>query len=162
MSPCQPLTKQLRLLPPFVHFSRQHVRRLGQLCATISFASGKVLAQEGEICREFVILVEGTARKISDGHEMGALEAGQHFGELAIVRGIRNPLTIVARTPVTLEVMTTREFLSAYTTMPAFRNHIDSLIDRQLASWSNLTPSPRSPDGSDLGAADADPYTLAS
>jgi CRP-like cAMP-binding protein len=145
-----------------VYLSRQELRRLGQLCVTVSFESGKVLAQQGHLCREFVILAAGTAREIGDGHEIGALETGQHFGELAIVRGIRNPLTIVARTPVTLEVMTTREFLSAYKTMPALRNHIDNLIDRQLASWSDLTPSPPDPDGPHLGAPDADPYTLAS
>jgi ATP-binding cassette subfamily B protein len=159
MSPCHPSVKELRQLAPFVRLSRQELRRLGQLGVTISFTSGTVLARQGHLCREFVILIEGRAQESSDGHEIAVLEAGQHFGALAIIRGIHNPLTIVARTPVTLKVMTAREFLSAYTTMPPLRTY----IDRHLESWSDPTPSwPPDSDGMDLGTADEDPYTLAS
>jgi hypothetical protein len=49
----------------------------------------------------------------------------------------------VACTAVTLEVMSVREFHSAYTTMPALRDHIDDQIDRRIATW--LGPRPSDP-----------------
>ena len=126
---------ELRQLPAFAHLSKQELRCLERLRTNIPVPPGKVLARQGHLCLEFGILIEGTALVIRDGHEIARLESGQHFGEIGIVRAIPNPATIVACTAVTLELMSVREFLSAYTTMLALRDHIDSQIDRRNATW---------------------------
>jgi CRP-like cAMP-binding protein len=132
---------ELGHLPPFAHCSKQELRRLDRLRARIFVTPGTVLAREGRRCVEFGIVVEGSARVIFDGHEIAFIESGQHFGEIGIVLDIPNPVTIVACTPVTLEVMSVREFRSAYTTMPALRDHIDGQIDRRIATWLDPRPS---------------------
>ncbi len=134
---------ELGQLPPFTRLSKQELRLLERLRSSISVPPGRVLARQGHLCLEFGIMVEGTAPVTRDGREIALLESGQHFGEIGIVRAVPNPVTIVACTAVTLEVMSVREFRSAYTTMPALRDHIDVQIDRRIATW--LGPRPDVP-----------------
>ena len=132
---------ELRELPPFAHLSKQELRCLERLRTAIPMPPGKVLARQGHRCLEFGIVIEGTALVTRDGHEIALLEPGLHFGEIGIVRAVPNPVMIVACTAVTLEVMSAREFRSAYTTMPALRDHIDDQIDRRIATWLGPRPS---------------------
>jgi signal-transduction protein with cAMP-binding, CBS, and nucleotidyltransferase domain len=132
---------ELPQLPPFAHLSKQELRCLERLRTNIPVPPGKVLARQGHVCLEFGIVIEGTALVTRDGHEIALLESGQHFGEIGIVRVVPNPVTIVACTAVTLEVMSAQEFRSAYTTMPAFRDHIDNQIARRIATWVGPRPS---------------------
>jgi CRP-like cAMP-binding protein len=132
---------ELRQLPPFAHLSKQELRCLERLLTNISVRPSKVLAWQGQLCLGFGVVVEGTALVTRDGHEIALLESGQHFGEIGIVHAVPNPVTIVACTTVTLEVMSVREFRSAYTTMPALRDHIDHQIDRRIATWLGPRPS---------------------
>ncbi len=163
MPPCDATAHELRELVPFAHLSKKELRLLERLRANISVPPGTVLARQGHPCLEFGIVVEGTARVTRDGREIALLESGQHFGEIGIVRAVPNPVAIVACTAVTLEVMSVREFRSAYATMPALRDHVDVQIDRRIATW--LGPRPPVPAVQRVRAlppADAAGYTLAS
>ncbi|HEY3669495.1 MAG TPA: cyclic nucleotide-binding domain-containing protein [Acidimicrobiia bacterium] len=136
------------------HRSQRERYALEQLRTSIPVPPGKVLTRQGCPCREFAIVVEGTVQVTRDGREIALLEAGESFGEIGIVRGIASPVTIVASSAVTLEVMNLGEFRSAYATMPAFRVSVDHQIDRRIATWLEPSAAP------DL-APDAD-FTLAS
>ena len=111
------------------------VRRLARLRTTIPVRAGTVLARDGRPGVEFGVLVEGTALVSRDGRFVALLEPGQSFGEIGLVRAIPNPVTVTACTDVTLAVMNVREFHSAYTTMPAFRAHVDDQMAARLAVW---------------------------
>jgi potassium-dependent mechanosensitive channel len=147
-------------LPLFAHLSEQELRCLDRLRTNISVRPGKVLARQGQLLLEFGIVIEGTAVVTRDGHEIALLESGQYFGEIGLVRAVPNPVTIVACTAVTLEVMSAREFRSAYTTMPALRDHIDHQIERRIATW--LGPGSSVPVAPRVRTADEVGYTLAS
>jgi CRP-like cAMP-binding protein len=160
MPPHHAAAHELRRLPPFAHLSKHELRRLDRLRTNIPVPPNKVLARAGQPCLEFGIVVEGTALVTRDGHEIALLESGEIFGEIGIVRAGPNPVTIVACTAVTLEVMSVREFRSAYTTMPALRDHIDHQIDRRIATW--LGPSSSVPAAQRVLPAHEVDYTLAS
>jgi len=154
---------ELRQLPPFAHLSTQELRCLERLRTNIPVSPGTVLARQGHVCLEVGIVIEGTALVTRDGHEIALLESGQIFGEIGIVRVVPNPVTIVACTAVTLEVMSVAEFHSAYATMPALRDHIENQIDRRIATW--LGPRPSVPAAQRVRTvlpADEVGYTLAS
>lgn len=163
MSPRHASAHELCQLPPFAHLSNQELHRLERLSSKITVPAGTVLARQRHLCRQFGIVIEGTAVVTRDGHEIARLEPGQHFGEIGIVRGVPDRVRIVACTAVTLEVMSVREFRSAYTTMPALRAHIDNTIDLRIATW--LGPRPSVPAAGQvrtlLPAYEVD-YTLAS
>jgi CRP-like cAMP-binding protein len=163
MPPRHASAHELRQLPPFAHLSKQELRRLERLRTNIPVRPGKVLAREGRPCLEFGIVIEGTALVTRDGHEIALLESGQIFGEIGIVHAVPNPVTIVACTAVTLEVLSLREFRSAYSTVPALRHHIDDQIDRRIATWLGPRPSvPASQPVRTLLPAHEAGYTLAS
>ena len=128
----------LSQLRPFAHLSKPELRRLRRLRTTIAVPTGTVLAREGGPGRQFGVVVDGDALVTRAGHEVTRLDAGQIFGELAIVRGVPHPVTIVATTAMTLELMDVREFHSAYTTMPSLRRHVDHEVDRRLATWPDV------------------------
>ena len=111
------------------------LRGLARLRTTIPVRAGTVLAREGRPGTEFGVLVEGTALVSRDGRFVALLEPGQSFGEIGLMRAIPNPVTVTACTDVTLAVMNVREFHSAYTTMPAFRAHVDNQMEARLAVW---------------------------
>ncbi len=160
MPPRRAPARELRRLPPFAHLSKRQLRCLERLRTNIPVPPGKVLARQGQVCLEFGIVLEGTARVTCDGREIALLESGQHFGEIGIVRVVPNPVTIVACTAMTLEVMNVAEFHSAYATMPALRDHIDEQIDHRIATW--LGPRPPVPATRRVVPPHEADYTLAS
>ncbi|HEX5586428.1 MAG TPA: cyclic nucleotide-binding domain-containing protein [Acidimicrobiia bacterium] len=163
MSPRRRSSRDLLQRRPFAQLSKQELRLLDAMWAGIPVAPGTVLAREGRRCLEFAVVVDGMACVTREGREIALLEPGEHFGEIAIVRAIPNPVTIVASTAMTLEVMDLREFRAAYTAIPVLRDHIDHEIERRIATWLDplsslpaLGPAPTPPP-----AHDGD-YTLAS
>ena len=62
------------------------------------------MVSEGEIGSELVLIVEGSVRVVhveSDGSErlLRRYEAGDHFGELAVMREAPRAATVIAETP---------------------------------------------------------------
>ena len=154
---------ELAQLPPFAQLSKRELRFVRSLRSTISVPPGKILVRQGHVCLEFGIVVEGTARVTHDGHEIALLESGEHFGDIGLVRALPHPVGVVACTAVTLEVMSVREFRSAYSAMPALRDCIDVQIDDRIANWSGPRSSVRAADPDrTLAPADETDYTLAS
>jgi CRP-like cAMP-binding protein len=76
----------------------------------LHFGADTVMAREGGQGHEFIAIVEGRARVEARGQTIATLEAGDFFGEIALLdRGPRTA-TVVAETDVVAEVMGEREF----------------------------------------------------
>jgi CRP/FNR family cyclic AMP-dependent transcriptional regulator len=74
------------------------------------FPAGHVLAQQGRVGREFLVVVEGNARVTIDEREIAVLGPGDFFGEMALLDGGPRTATVVAITDVVVDVMTHQEF----------------------------------------------------
>ena len=154
---------ELSQLPPFVHCSREELRRVERLRTRLSVRPGTVLARQGCQCLEFGVIVEGTACVTRDGHELELLEPGQYFGEIGMVLAVPNPATIVTCSAMRLDVMSRQEFRSAYSTMLSMRVHIACQIDRRIATWLGQRPCvPATLQVRALTTAQSGDYTLAS
>ena len=128
---------KLRGLEPFGDCSDRELRDIARLRTRVAKPVKRVLAREGRTAREFVVITEGTAIAFRDGNEVGRLGRGDHFGEQEIMRGICHESTIVACTPVQLEVMSFPEFWGAYQTTASFRAWVDATLvalDRRMAA----------------------------
>ncbi len=156
-------THQFRELDPFAGCSTKELELVSQLRTTITVDKGTVLARQGHRCLEFVAIVHGVVEVMRDGKGIEHLGPRDHFGEIGIVRHVPNPATIVARTPMRLEVMSVPEFWSAYTVMPSMREHIDREIDRRITTWLGQPLAATDADRADgLTAAASIGYTMAS
>jgi CRP-like cAMP-binding protein len=89
--------------------SRRERQSFSQFSTLLSVPAGTVLAHRGSVGREFAIVLTGAAVASTGGQE-SALLAGDHFGDVALLDAGPTPATVVAETPMTLAVVSPREF----------------------------------------------------
>ncbi|HJL17542.1 MAG TPA: cyclic nucleotide-binding domain-containing protein [Sandaracinaceae bacterium LLY-WYZ-13_1] len=73
-------------------------------------AAGDVIVREDDEDRALFVMVSGRARVVSDGVHLGAVEAGEHFGELALIAGGRRTASVIADTECALFVLDAAAF----------------------------------------------------
>ena len=70
--------------PLFSALSRQELGALAKATEDLEVAEGKALTREGDLGREFFVIVEGDVSVTQDGNEIRRLGAGDFFGEIAL------------------------------------------------------------------------------
>jgi CRP-like cAMP-binding protein len=126
---------------------RRERRAFSQASTLVEVPAGAVLTREGSVGRQFAIVLTGAAVATSDGQE-SALLAGDHFGEVALLDAGATPATVVAATPMTLAVVSPREFDAVLDNCPTItRAVLDGLAERLRAA---LRPGRYSATGSSV------------
>jgi CRP-like cAMP-binding protein len=127
-----------RAMPLFAECSRSELRLATGVATRLVVPRGTVLARQGAQPSAFVIVMDGVADVRRDGRPIEVIATGGHFGEISLVRGICEPVTVVARTDVTVDVVGRREFRSLYSLVDGVRTRVDHELDRRVARW--ITP----------------------
>lgn len=97
---------KLKSIPLFASLDKKDLRRIAQVTDEIDVGEGKELLHEGNFAYEFMVIEDGTAEVIRDGEHVADLGAGDFLGEIAALeRGKRNA-SVIARSPMSLAVMT--------------------------------------------------------
>ena len=78
----------------------------------IQVREGRVLTREGEVGREFMIIIDGTAVVRRGGRKIADLGPGDFLGELAVLSGAPRTADGIATSDMTLETLNRREFMS--------------------------------------------------
>jgi CRP/FNR family transcriptional regulator, cyclic AMP receptor protein len=102
--------EQLATVPLFAACSKRDLGLISQLSTGISVPADETLTQEGEFGREFFIILDGRASVSREGRNIGVLHTGDYFGEIALIDDSQRTATVVADTPMRLEVIERREF----------------------------------------------------
>lgn len=94
----------LRRVPLFAELAPEDLQRLAMTCIERLYGADEVVVSEGEIGSELVLIVEGSVRVVhveADGSErlLRRYEAGDHFGELAVLREAPRAATVIAEPP---------------------------------------------------------------
>jgi CRP-like cAMP-binding protein len=131
--------------PLFAGCSRSQLRLVSGAATGLSPEAGTVLARQGGRRGAFVIVLDGTAEVWRDGQPIDEIGPGGYFGEIALIRRIREPAGIVARTAMTVDVIGEREFAVLYADLARFRRRLDHDLDRRLANWIQLAGRARRP-----------------
>jgi len=116
-------------------FERCNRRELGLLARTataVRAPAGKVLAREGDIGREFFVLVGGTVEATRNGVRIATLTTGDFFGEMALLDREPRAATVTAVEDTDLLVLTCRQFLSVLETMPSVDRKIITVLAKRL------------------------------
>lgn len=92
----------LRRVPLFAQLDPEDLQRIARTCSERTYRAGDVLMEEGEIGSELLVLVEGSVRVVrrGDGGErlIRTYAAGDHIGELAVLREAPRAATVIADT----------------------------------------------------------------
>lgn len=110
-------------------FSEHEVEVLSSLGTMVHLDAGAVLTVEGQIGREALVIVEGSAA-VSRGDEIIAtVGRGDIVGEGSLVLETPRNASVVATTPVTAFVLNPREFASLLHRCPRLDQVVQGLAD---------------------------------
>jgi CRP/FNR family transcriptional regulator, cyclic AMP receptor protein len=129
-----------RELPLFADCSDEELREIDQLADEVHVPSGRDIIRQGELGREFVMIVEGEAVVSRDGNEVTRLGAGAYFGELALLESVPRNATVTAATDMTLEVIDRRGFQQLLEDSPGLTRNLLRATARRLSSLEASMP----------------------
>jgi CRP-like cAMP-binding protein len=124
---------RLARIPLFEGLSKRQLAQISSLMTSVELSAGRVLARQGEIGREFVILLDGEVEIASDGKVIAVRGPGDYLGEIALLDDRARTATVTAKTDATAEVLSRAEFVTLLADAPELSSRIPATIARRLA-----------------------------
>jgi CRP-like cAMP-binding protein len=124
-----------------------------QLAARLGRAqlpAGASVFEQGDAGDGFYVIEQGAAEVVCDGHSIRVLNAGQGFGEIALIRECPRTATVRARTSLMLRTLNRTVFVAAVAGYTPSARAVNEVITGHLHHF-----SPRSPPESSEVSADA-------
>jgi CRP-like cAMP-binding protein len=125
--------EQLADVPLFAGLSKKQLSKISGLMTHVDLEAGTVLVHEGEIGREFVIVLDGEVEVSRNGKAIAVRRAGDYIGEIALLDNRPRTATVTAKTKVAVEVLSRAEFSSLLADAPELSSQIMATIARRLA-----------------------------
>ena len=119
-------------VPLFSALSRKELGLVARRAEDVRVDSGRVLVSEGSSGSEFFVILSGTAKVSRRGRKVATLGPGAAFGELALLDKGPRTATITSLTPMTVLVMTPREFATALDRIPGLATKIMSGLAKRI------------------------------
>jgi CRP-like cAMP-binding protein len=121
--------------PLFAALSRQELGDLAKATEALEVDEGKVLTREGDLGREFFVIVDGDVSVTQDGKEIRRLGAGDFFGEIALIYdNARRTATVTADSPLRFFVLTRQSFRSLLEHQPEIEEKVMAALEDRLAA----------------------------
>jgi CRP/FNR family transcriptional regulator, cyclic AMP receptor protein len=127
----------LKRVPLFEGLSRRELVQLERVCEDLEVEQGTVLCKEGDVGREFFVLVDGKVQVIRKGRRVVTLTGGDFLGEIALLTELPRTATATAETPVRLFVLTSREFHAVLDQHRNVERKVLRALARRLAETSS-------------------------
>ena len=102
----------LKRIGLFEGLSKKEFGFLARQVTEVTFAEGTELVTQGELGREAMVLMEGTAVVRRSKRKIAELGQGDVLGEMSLINRIPRNATVTATSPVTVLLMDAREFSS--------------------------------------------------
>jgi len=101
---------ELAKIPLFRNLSAKQLAAVDRLVTTIDVVAGRELIRQGELGREFVVVIDGEAEVCRDGEVIAVRGPGTFFGEMALLLDRPRNASVVARTDMTIDVIDRQDF----------------------------------------------------
>jgi CRP-like cAMP-binding protein len=120
-------------VPLFEHCSRRELAAIAAIADQVELPEGRVLVKEGELGREFFVLVDGTVEVRKGAQQLAMLRAGDFFGEIALVSNRPRTATVETVSPVRALVVSSRDFWTLLDESPRTQRKILQAVGDRLA-----------------------------
>ena len=118
-------------VPLFAGCSKRDLSEIASVADELDLREGTELTREGERGREFFVLLDGKATVRRKGRRVRTLEAGDFFGEIALVADRPRTATVTAETPIRTLVITDRSFRSLIKKEPRIQAKVlEAVVER--------------------------------
>jgi CRP/FNR family transcriptional regulator, cyclic AMP receptor protein len=123
----------LEKVPLFRGLSKKQLRDISGLATRLNEPAGTVLTQEGKVGHEFIIVIDGEIEVRKGDQVVATRGAGDYVGEIALLDHRPRTATVVAKTPVVIEVIGQREFRTLLAEAPELSGDIMATMAQRLA-----------------------------
>jgi len=127
------IENQLAAVPLFEGLSKKELRLVAQLSTYLEEPAGAVLTREGETGREFIIVLDGDVEVRKGDQVIATRGPGTYVGEIALLDHRPRTATVVATTPVRIEVIAQREFAALMAEVPEISQKLIPAMAKRLA-----------------------------
>jgi len=97
-------------VPLFAGCSKAELSEIASISDELDVPEGATLIREGDRGREFLIVIDGTAKVTKKGRKLNEVGPGSFVGEIALIADVPRTATVTATAPVRLLVITDRAF----------------------------------------------------
>lgn len=101
---------ELRAIPLFAELPSGDFELVARNSDLVEVPAGTTLIREGDYGREFFAIAEGEVEISQDGTTVATEQAGDVFGEIALLYDVPRTATVKAKTPLRLYVLTAPAF----------------------------------------------------
>ena len=104
------LLATFRALPIFAACTDEELAEIDSVADELTVSAGRALIRQGEVGREFIVIIESTVTVVRDGAVVATLGPGSYFGELALLDEHPRNATVTAETDLRIQVIDRRAF----------------------------------------------------
>jgi CRP-like cAMP-binding protein len=126
------LIDELQQLAVFSHCTRKELESLTRVGTVIRVDPGYTFIRQGRQGWEFFIVMEGRAHCLVDDRSVATYEAGEFFGEMAVIDHAPRSATVLADTAMTVLVIDSREFEAMLERAPSTVRPILAAMSQRL------------------------------
>jgi CRP-like cAMP-binding protein len=119
---------RLAEIPLFAGLAEDDLAAIAAAASELSAVEGQTLATQGDFGHALYAIETGTATVSADGVVLRMLEAGDVFGEIAVVASGRRTASIVATSPMRLITLFKRDVWALEKNSPRAAERLRSLI----------------------------------
>jgi CRP-like cAMP-binding protein len=130
---------ELAKIPLFEKLSAKQLAAVDRLVTTVDVAEGRELIRQGEAGREFVLVVDGEAEVVRDGEVIARRGPGTFFGEMALLLDRPRNASVVACTPMTIDVIDRHDFRRLLDEFPELYGPLLEATAQRLAAIDEST-----------------------
>jgi CRP-like cAMP-binding protein len=123
----------LRALPLFSPLPSAALEQIARSLEPVQASKGEEVFRQGEPGDRFYIVAQGEVDVLVDGRLVRTQAAGDHFGEIALLREVPRTATVRARTDAELYALERDEFIAAVTGHPETAAAAETAIATRLA-----------------------------
>jgi MFS family permease len=122
----------LRSLPLFSPLAAPELEGVAMDLIAVSYERGDDVIVEGDAGDRFYVIRSGSVEVARGGEWVATLEAGDSFGEIALLRDVPRTATVTALEPLELLALERADFLEAVTGHPISREEADAVVEDRL------------------------------
>jgi CRP-like cAMP-binding protein len=127
----------LKRTPLLAGLGRKDIEEVGRLADEVDLKADHVLMREGDLGREFFVIVEGKVRIDKGGRTIRSMGPGEFVGDIALVTERPRTATATTETPCRLLVLGHREFHQLMDQYPSIRL---SVLESRAVRLRDLEP----------------------
>lgn len=109
-------------------FNEHELTSLSRLGTVVDLPAGAILANEGAVGQEAVVVLSGTAHVVRDEETIATVGPSTVLGEAALLTGETRNASLIAETDLRVSVLNRREFNSWLDACPRVASEVHDLV----------------------------------